>query len=122
MMLATRLDEVARSLARFWEEVEPVRAGVTVAVVSEFGRAVGENRIGGTNHGTGGVALVMDEGVSPGLHGGPVWPGAGGRFEGWPITVDTRRVFVDVLRRRGFDVGPDVFPGFDADGPGIGLF
>lgn len=121
-VLATRLDEVARSLARFWDEIEPVRAGITVAVVSEFGRAIGENRIGGTNHGSGGVALVMDDGVAPGLHGGPRWPGAGGRFEGWPVTVDTRRVFVDVLHRRGFDVAPDVFPGFDVSGPGIGLF
>lgn len=121
-VLANRLDEVSRSLAGFWRDVESVRAGVTLVAVSEFGRAIGENRLGGTNHGAGGVAVVMDQGVRPGLHGDPAAPGAGGRFEAWPITVDTRQLFVDVLRRRGFAVDGELFSGVDGDGTEIGLF
>lgn len=120
-VLAVRLDEVARSLTTFWRELESVRAGITTVVVSEFGRAIGENRIGGTNHGAGGVAFVLDPGVRAGLHGGVEWPGAGGRFDGWPVTVETRRLFTDALRRRGFVVGDDLFPSLDGETE-IGLF
>lgn len=47
--------------------------GVVIAVMTEFGRRVQENASGGTDHGHGGVALVVGNGVAGGMRGS--WPG-----------------------------------------------
>lgn len=62
-------------LARLAEGLVACRArcdslGVTdqirIVVVSEFGRTVAENVFGGTDHGSGGLGLVVGRGVNPG--------------------------------------------------------
>lgn len=47
--------------------------GLVIVVMSEFGRRVAENGSGGTDHGRGGVALVVGDAVAGGVKG--TWPG-----------------------------------------------
>lgn len=57
--LAGRLDELARGLAAFANEIGPLWRDTTVVVMSEFGRTFRENGNRGTDHGHGGVMWVL---------------------------------------------------------------
>ena len=72
---------------------------MTVVVVSEFGRAIDENGSGGTEHGRGGVALVMGDRVVGGVHGDLPRLAID---EEWQVTVDVRRVLADAAATHGF--------------------
>ena len=97
--LAHRLYRLAQGLAAFWADVGTGREGVVVAVVSEFGRTIDENRAGGTEHGRGGVALFIGEDVVGGVHGDrPVFDDSAAT---WPVTVDVRRVMADAAWTAG---------------------
>jgi uncharacterized protein (DUF1501 family) len=86
-----------------------------VVALSEFGRRVAENGSGGTDHGQGGVALVLGGGV----RGGRVycdWPGlAPERLTGpgdLAATIDVRDVLGELVAGRAGDaVAAAVFPG-----------
>lgn len=93
---------VAESLAAFHRDLGKLNDRVVVVLASEFGRTVAEDGSRGTDHGTGGIMLVM---------GGPV---RGGRVAGkWPgiakanlfedrdvdVTTDFRDVFIEILER-----------------------
>jgi len=54
--------------------------GLVVTVITEFGRRLRENASRGTDHGRGGLALVLGDGVSGGLRG--TWPGLAELDEG----------------------------------------
>jgi uncharacterized protein (DUF1501 family) len=92
-----------------------------VVVVSEFGREVTINGTQGTDHGTGGVALVLGGKVSGGRVWGE-WPGLAkkDRFEGRDlrITTDIRSVLKGVLSDHMAvstrSLNSDVFPGSDS--------
>ncbi len=103
-VLAVRLDELARCLGSFWADLGPGAEAVSVVVVSEFGRTVHENRRGGTNHGKGGVALVLDQAVRPGLHGMEEGLGLALARGSWPVTTGVHDVLAEVLWRRGWSV------------------
>ena len=64
------LADLASGLSAFLATVD--QAGMTdrvlVATTSEFGRRVQENGSGGTDHGAGGLSLVLGP-VRPGVHG-----------------------------------------------------
>ncbi|MCP4222067.1 MAG: DUF1501 domain-containing protein, partial [Actinomycetia bacterium] len=111
-VLAGRLDELARGLRSLWADLGPEADSVSVVAVSEFGRLVNENRRGGTNHGRGGVAMILDRSVISGVHGSfattDFVPGA------WPVTTDVHSVLAEVLARRGWDLEDD-----DLDGEGV---
>jgi uncharacterized protein (DUF1501 family) len=96
---------------------QEVWARTAVLVVTEFGRTAPLNGTGGTDHGTGGAALLLGGAVA----GGRVvadWPGlgAGDLLEGRDLrpTTDLRAVFKGVLEahlgvdRRALD--EEVFP------------
>jgi uncharacterized protein (DUF1501 family) len=53
-----RLSELARGLAAFFSDLGPLAGNVTVMVSSEFGRRVAQNGTG-TDHGHGGVVMVL---------------------------------------------------------------
>jgi uncharacterized protein (DUF1501 family) len=116
-LLPANLDDVAKSLSAFCHDLGPEMSRVNVVVMTEFGRRLDENAGLGTDHGRGGVMLVLGGGV------------AGGRvIADWPtlepdkldetgdlvVTTDYRDVLFEVLRTRLAPVGSDViFPGLD---------
>lgn len=120
--LALMLDDLARGLAAFRLDLAGHWQRVTLVAHSEFGRRVAENASAGTDHGRGGIALVL---------GGHV---AGGRVYGaWPslapaalddgdlaVTTDYRDVLGEILAKRlgATDLGY-VFPNHSVTFPGI---
>lgn len=72
--LAARLGILDRVIGELATHLEPVWADTTVVCVTEFGRTARVNGNGGTDHGTGSIALVVGGAVA----GGRVvadWPG-----------------------------------------------
>lgn len=100
--LALLLDDVARSLAAFDQDIGAGMDRVIVAAHSEFGRRVAENASLGTDHGHGGLILLLGGHVAGGqVHGS--WPGlhpaalADGDLA---ITTDYRDVMGEILTKR----------------------
>jgi uncharacterized protein (DUF1501 family) len=95
---AALLRELSTSLKAFLDDLE--KAGeserVLVLVFSEFGRRLGENGSGGTDHGTAAPVFVLGQPVKAGLHGS--YPDLTRLEDGDPIhAVDFRRVYATVL-------------------------
>jgi uncharacterized protein (DUF1501 family) len=100
--LANRLNDLAQALAGLPQGLGPVWDKTVVVVVTEFGRTVHINGTGGTDHGTGGMMMVMGGGSR--IRGGNVyaqWPGLGENalYQGRDLmpTIDARSVFRTVL-------------------------
>lgn len=74
--LARKLAELDRGLAAARESFGSAWPRTVVAVVTEFGRTAAINGTGGTDHGTGGMALLCGGAVRGGRIGGD-WPGLG---------------------------------------------
>jgi uncharacterized protein (DUF1501 family) len=121
--LSTQLDDVARSLAAFAADLGRSLDGVTVVVMTEFGRRVAENSGLGTDHGRASSWLLLGGGVS----GGRVfarWPGcAPDKLEApgdLKVTTDYRDVLSELVTKRLGGDGRALFPG--APGQGLGAF
>ncbi|MCR6632800.1 MAG: DUF1501 domain-containing protein [Magnetospirillum sp.] len=119
--LAGGLDALAKALGPAWRDA-------VVVAVSEFGRTVAANGTGGSDHGTGGVALVMGGRVAGGAVLGQ-WPGLAPNalYQGRDLrpTTDLRAVLKAVLRDH-LGVGPatldtTVFPHSAGVAPLAGL-
>lgn len=115
------LGDLANGLLGVRDGLGAAWADTTVVVVSEFGRTVAGNGTGGTDHGTGGVALLAGGGVAGGrVHGR--WPGLSDLHEGRDLraTTDVRSVFGAVLAGPfGLTSLTDVFPGGPASLDGL---
>lgn len=105
---------------------EEAWANTVVACVSEFGRTVWDKGRDGTDHGVGGVALLMGGAVN----GGRVitdWPGLATLQDGRDLraTVCTRKLFKGILQdhfgitRQALDT--EIFPGSQNVRPMVGL-
>jgi uncharacterized protein (DUF1501 family) len=99
---ANNLTGLGSALAAFLTDLGPAVSGVTVAVVSEFGRTLHGNDNNGTDHGRGQAMMLL----GGGLNGGRVyarWPGLSGR-DGYDNslmgTVDYRSVLGEILQKR----------------------
>ena len=118
------LDELSKSLLAFHTDLGTAMSGVTVLVMTEFGRRAGENGSLGTDHGTGSAMLLMGGGVVGG-HVYTDWPGLGSAqlYQGdLDVTTDIRTVMSELLVKRGQEVNlAAVFPGF-VPGPYLGCF
>ena len=104
-------------LAALVRDLGPARlARTAVVVMTEFGRRVGENSAGGTDHGLGGTLFFLGGGVAGGrLHG--EWEGLGSELlQGpgdLPVRYNYRDLLAPVLRRQAPGVAMDqVFPGY----------
>jgi uncharacterized protein (DUF1501 family) len=100
-VLSARLAELSAQVAALREALGAAWDHTVVCAVSEFGRAVAPNGTDGTDHGRGGVALLLGGAVAGGaVHGD--WPGLSfaSRFEGRDLmpTTDTRALFKGLLR------------------------
>lgn len=113
--MAALMGDLAGALAAFHADiVAGSEHKVTVVVMSEFGRTVEENLSLGTDHGHGGMMMVMGGAVQ----GGRVlanWPGLAReqRYEGQDlgVTIDYRDILYEIVERRLASADPAlVFP------------
>jgi uncharacterized protein (DUF1501 family) len=111
--LATRLDDLARSIAALAADLGDRMEDIVVLTMSEFGRAVSENGNRGTDHGHGNAMMLVGGSVRGGRVYGK-WPGldVGGRD--LAVTTDFRDVFGEiVVRHLGIADTKAIFPGFE---------
>lgn len=121
-----RAKDLAESLAAFAMDLGPRLDDVCVVVLTEFGRTARENGNRGTDHGTGGVMMVLGGAVRGGRVHGP-WRGLSetSLLEGrdLPSLTDHRAVLAEVLMAHsGMKRAEAVFPGFGARTNRVGLF
>jgi uncharacterized protein (DUF1501 family) len=98
---ASQVDTLARGLHAFYNDLPNYRTHLTVVVISEFGRRLGANTGGGTDHGHGNVMLVLGEQVNGGkLYG--EWPGLVDldQDQDLKITTDYRSVLGEIVAQR----------------------
>ena len=94
------------SLGAFWQDVinGGYPGGVTVVVISEFGRNVRENGTRGTDHGRGNVMFCMGKGIAGGRVMVNTWPGlAMENLENRAdlrVTLDHRDVLAEIVQKR----------------------
>ncbi len=97
---ANLMRELGRSLSAFLADLQKSGESerVVVLVFSEFGRRLGENGSGGTDHGTAAPVFLLGQPVKAGLHG--PYPDLARLDDGDPIhAVDFRRVYATLLDR-----------------------
>ena len=116
------LATLGQGLAALYADLGNRMQGVSVVVMSEFGRRAHENGSQGTDHGHGNVMFALGGGIN----GGQV-------FTDWPtlapdalddgdlaITTDYRHVLAEIVSGRLLNPARDtVFPGFTASPLGI---
>jgi uncharacterized protein (DUF1501 family) len=117
--MSSNLNDLARSLQAFYQDMGDRMNRVTVVVMSEFGRRIDENGSAGTDHGHGGVFFVLGGKVRGGKVYGQ-WPGlAPGDLYGpgdLAITTDYRTILKEILRKRmGNKKVGKVFPKYKAE-------
>lgn len=123
--MARLLGELAAGLAAFLADLGPASQGVSVVVMTEFGRRARENSSLGTDHGHGSVMLLLGHKVAGGrVHA--AWPGLeDGQLVGpgdLAVTLDYRHVLAELcLRRLGRTSVTDIFPGFTPSPAGLFL-
>ena len=121
--LGNVLGEFGRGLSSFARDLGDRLADVVVVTMSEFGRTAAENGSGGTDHGHGGVMMVLGGSVKGGSIYGK-WPGLEPEqlFEGrdLAVTTDYRDVLAELVRVHLGQNTEQVFPGYKA-GPPLGL-
>jgi uncharacterized protein (DUF1501 family) len=112
--LHTHATGLADCLGAFHQDLGADLSRVTVVVVSEFGRCIGVNATGGTDHGRGGISLVMGGNVNRGIWGDyPDGPLADGPEGDLAVANDLRAVLAEVLTKRlGNPFVDEVFPGY----------
>lgn len=114
------LGELSAALLTLKRELGPVWGRTAVICITEFGRTVRENGSRGTDHGTGGLA-VMAGGALSGARVHGTWPGLGERdlFENRDLmpTDDVRRYagwfLRDMFGLEASAVEARIFPGLD---------
>jgi uncharacterized protein (DUF1501 family) len=117
--------KLSAGLTALWDDLHPWRDRMVVVVMSEFGRRLRSNKSNGTDHGRGGVALVLGGGVKGGRVAGG-WPGLAAdqldEHVDLAVVNDYRQIMTEVLTAADGRVpSPSVFPGFTPRSP-LGLF
>jgi uncharacterized protein (DUF1501 family) len=109
------LQSLSQSLEAFHDHLDATGRPATVVVMTEFGRRWKANESGGTDHGHGGLMMLMGDGVRGGHMSGR-WPGLeqSQLDEGMDlaVTTDFRDVLATVLKAHGADSAVSAaFPG-----------
>ena len=110
------LEGLSNALAAFYNDMSRYHKKMTVVVMSEFGRRLKSNRSGGTDHGHGGLALILGGNVKGGKMYGQ-WPGLAthelDNGVDLDVTTDYRTILGEVLQKRLNSNKLDfIFPGF----------
>ena len=105
---------MAASLLAFHDHLDAMGRPTTIVVMSEFGRRVKANESGGTDHGHGGLMMLMGDQVNGGQSFGR-WPGLATEQldEGMDlaVTTDFRDVLSSILVQHGAGTSiASVFP------------
>jgi uncharacterized protein (DUF1501 family) len=114
--LAARLDDFARSLAAFTQDLGDQMNDVLVLTMSEFGRTARENGNRGTDHGHATAFFALGGGVKGGKVYGR-WPGLApeqlNEGRDLKLTTDFRTVFSEVaVKHLGATRVEKIFPGY----------
>jgi uncharacterized protein (DUF1501 family) len=113
---ASLTQTLSDGLYAFYNDLAAYHSRLTVVVMSEFGRRLGANTGGGTDHGHGGSMLLLGGNVNGGkLYGR--WPGLEDldQDQDLKITTDFRAVLGEVIVNRLHNpLLGQVFPGFNA--------
>jgi uncharacterized protein (DUF1501 family) len=118
-LMAGLLADLAGGLAAFDRAMGDGMRRVSLVVMSEFGRRAYENASLGTDHGHGGVMLLLGGGVRGGrVHGR--WPGLEPQQLFGPgdlaVTTDYRDVLFEMCQRRLASPAPTtLFPGYQSN-------
>jgi uncharacterized protein (DUF1501 family) len=111
-----RADDLARSIAAFWRDLDTWQDDVLLCTMTEFGRTVRENGSGGTDHGHGSCMFVLGNRVDGGkVHGSFSGLDSDLLYEGrdLPVTTDFRSVFSELAGRHlGVADTSPIFPGW----------
>jgi uncharacterized protein (DUF1501 family) len=112
---AALVTTLSQGLHAFYTDLTNYANRLTLVVMTEFGRRLAQNESGGTDHGHGGVMLVLGGNVNKGLYGR--WPGlatdALDERRDLAITTDYRQVLSEIVVRRLRNPHlAAVFPGF----------
>lgn len=118
-------EAMSNAIATFAAETDNLQ-GITLVVMSEFGRTTNQNGNGGTDHGQGTTMMVAGGNIRGGVYGDDfpdtVLLPAGQRRGAVPVLTDYRKITGEVIRSRAnvTDLGM-VFPGFQPSGSALGL-
>jgi uncharacterized protein (DUF1501 family) len=109
---------LAASLLAFHDHLDAIGRPTTIVVMSEFGRRIKANESGGTDHGHGGLMMVLGEAVNGGQSFG-TWPGLAteqlDQGMDLAVTTDFRDVLSTVLVKHGAGASlAKVFPDYQA--------
>ncbi|MEE8310619.1 MAG: DUF1501 domain-containing protein [Candidatus Binatia bacterium] len=116
--------ELSSGLAAFYSDLGPCAATSLTLCMTEFGRRVGENGGGGSDHGHGGIMLALGGGIAGGrvLLDGAAWPGLEEEnlFIGQDLqaTTDFRNIFAEALgshMQLSTPAMAPIFPDFSVD-------
>lgn len=120
-----KLKGLSETLSAFYNDMHAYHDRLNIVVMSEFGRRLKSNKSGGTDHGHGGMAMILGGNVKGGKMYGQ-WPGL--RNEDLDnrvdlkVTTDYRQIFAEVVDKH---LGAkkeiaNIFPGFESYKP-LGL-
>jgi uncharacterized protein (DUF1501 family) len=107
--------ELGQALAGFFTDLGARGDGVTVVVLSEFGRRVKENGNHGLDHGYGNVMFVLGAGVKGGTYYGTWTSLSGDGDSDLLVTTDYRSVLSEVVSSRFGVSTASVFPQFQPE-------
>jgi uncharacterized protein (DUF1501 family) len=122
--LNTLMAQLAQAIGAFYTDMTTLAApSFTLVAMSEFGRRLAENGNAGSDHGHGGVMLVLGSCVN----GGRVltqWPGMAPEnlYQGidLDVTTDYRDILAEVVQQRlGNNDLAYVFPGYTPNAQGV---
>ena len=113
-----RVDILAQGLGSFYADFGSQMNEITVVVMSEFGRTIEVNGNGGTDHGRGGITMVLGGAVNGGVHGDFPDVIENGPEGDLPVITDYRQILAEVISKRldnGANLG-HILPGYSHSG------